>query len=235
VARSSPLKKDDYLYRGEQFDADLSLYYLRARYYNAGTGRFLSRDPDDGVSTDPATLHKYVYAGGDPVNSKDPTGHDAIAEYGIMTAAIFGPNVTVKQYDKYTGNYVITSGPSTIVALKLLSCSINTLYAGDALGVATQEPVLFDFVECTAWKDDCTTAPPEPSNSPVCKIYSNDPPYLGDNLSCFCECAGDSDWSQKVRGCLACEHKKGTEISTAHATCYLAAGKAPWDVIRTLL
>ena len=30
--------------------------------------------------TDPATLHKYMYAGGDPVNAKDPTGREAIAE-----------------------------------------------------------------------------------------------------------------------------------------------------------
>ena len=35
-------------YRGEQYDSDLSLYYLRARYYNPNTGRFMSRDPEDG-------------------------------------------------------------------------------------------------------------------------------------------------------------------------------------------
>jgi RHS repeat-associated protein len=33
---------------GEQYDSDLALYYLRARYYNPNTGRFLSRDPEDG-------------------------------------------------------------------------------------------------------------------------------------------------------------------------------------------
>ena len=32
-------------YRGEQYDSDLGLYYLRARYYNPVTGRFMSRDP----------------------------------------------------------------------------------------------------------------------------------------------------------------------------------------------
>jgi RHS repeat-associated protein len=72
---------NNYLYRGEQYDADLSLYYLRARYYNPNTGRFLSRDPLDGDATDPRTLHKYEYAGGDPVNMADPTGREAMFEY----------------------------------------------------------------------------------------------------------------------------------------------------------
>ena len=36
----------NFLYRGEQYDP-LGLYYLRARYYNPLTGRFMSRDPED--------------------------------------------------------------------------------------------------------------------------------------------------------------------------------------------
>jgi len=60
-----------YMYRGEQYDPDLGLYYLRARYYNSLTGRFLSRDPLGGKPLDPTTLHKYLYAGGDPVNALD--------------------------------------------------------------------------------------------------------------------------------------------------------------------
>jgi RHS repeat-associated protein len=68
-----------YLYRGEQYDSDLGLYYLRARYYNPATGRFLSRDPEDGNAKDPASLHKYLYAGGDPVNAMDPTGRDLVS------------------------------------------------------------------------------------------------------------------------------------------------------------
>jgi len=71
---------NNYLYRGEQYDSDLGLYYLRARYYNPATGRFLSRDPEDGYAKDPASLHKYLYAGGDPVNMIDRPG----AIYSIL-------------------------------------------------------------------------------------------------------------------------------------------------------
>jgi RHS repeat-associated protein len=72
---------NNYLYRGEQFDSDLGLYYLRARYYNPATGRFMSRDPNSpqptdasGRPIDPRELHKYLYAGGDPIDLLDPTG-----------------------------------------------------------------------------------------------------------------------------------------------------------------
>jgi len=71
---------NNYLYRGEQYDSDLGLYYLRARYYNPATGRFLSRDPLDGQQIDPKTLHKYLYAGGDPANSWDPSGRESQIE-----------------------------------------------------------------------------------------------------------------------------------------------------------
>lgn len=61
------------------------LSYLRARYHNPTTGRFMSRDPNDPnvrdeieKPIDPTTLHKYLYAGGDPANMIDPTGRDII-------------------------------------------------------------------------------------------------------------------------------------------------------------
>lgn len=43
-------------YSAEQYDPDLGLYYLRARYYDTMTGRFLSRDPEDGDVSDPKSL-----------------------------------------------------------------------------------------------------------------------------------------------------------------------------------
>jgi RHS repeat-associated protein len=67
-----------YLYRGEQFDPDLGLYYLRARYFNPASGRFLSRDPEAGRSQSPITLHKYLYGNGDPVGNGDPSGMDTM-------------------------------------------------------------------------------------------------------------------------------------------------------------
>jgi RHS repeat-associated protein len=84
VVNSTGNTPNVYLYRGEQFDPDLSLYYLRARYYDPLSGRFLSRDPADGQTADPKSLHKYLYAGGGPVNAVDPTGKANLFEF-ILT------------------------------------------------------------------------------------------------------------------------------------------------------
>jgi len=74
---------NNYLYRGEQWDSDLNLYYMRARYYNPQTGRFMSRDPYNGKFRIPTTLHKYLYAAGDPVTFVDPNGREEI-EYSVL-------------------------------------------------------------------------------------------------------------------------------------------------------
>ena len=37
---------NNYLYQGEEYDPDLGLYYLSARYYNPLTGGFMSQDPE---------------------------------------------------------------------------------------------------------------------------------------------------------------------------------------------
>lgn len=51
-----------------------SCYYIRARYYDASTGRFLSKDPLFGDEFDPQSLNRYVYAMNNPVTSYDATG-----------------------------------------------------------------------------------------------------------------------------------------------------------------
>ena len=104
---------NNYMYRGEAYDSDLGLYYLRARYMNPLTGRFVSRDPENGVVTDPKTLHKYNYAGGDPVNSSDPTGRDATTAGGGLsipssgTSSDYGPlrPVSAVEYGLVVGSF----------------------------------------------------------------------------------------------------------------------------------
>lgn len=56
---------------GEYLDNETGYIYLRARYYDPSTGQFLNRDPAVAETREP-----YAYAGNDPVNFTDPTGHN---------------------------------------------------------------------------------------------------------------------------------------------------------------
>ncbi len=67
--------ENSYLFAGEQFDSGLGDYYLRARYYDQGVGRFTQMDSFQGFQNDPQSLHKYNYANLDPVSYVDPTGY----------------------------------------------------------------------------------------------------------------------------------------------------------------
>ena len=75
-----------YLYGGQRLDAGAGLYHLRARTYDPQLGRFLSRDPLEGSPEAPSTLHRYLYAGSDPVNFRDPSGLD-FTLFGLTISA----------------------------------------------------------------------------------------------------------------------------------------------------
>jgi RHS repeat-associated protein len=81
---------NQYLYAGEQFDAHLGFYFLRARYMNPMSGRFWTEDTHEGNRFEPVTLHKYLYTGGDPVNREDPSGHDFNIQTLVIIAGVIG-------------------------------------------------------------------------------------------------------------------------------------------------
>ena len=60
-----------YTYTGREFDSESGLYYYRARYYDAGTGRFLQKDPIGFANGDP---NLYPYVRENPLFYTDPTG-----------------------------------------------------------------------------------------------------------------------------------------------------------------
>ena len=75
---------NNYLYAGEQFDADLGFYYNRARYLNVSTGRFISQDSYEGSQFEPTTLHKYLYSNNNPINQVDPSGHSNVGVADVV-------------------------------------------------------------------------------------------------------------------------------------------------------
>ena len=63
-----------WLFTGEQRDSESDVYYLRARYYDPTTGRFLTQDPLPGWAGAPKTQNRYAYVLNNPVRYTDPFG-----------------------------------------------------------------------------------------------------------------------------------------------------------------
>ena len=80
-------------YAGEYYDSETEQYYLRARYYTPGNGRFLTEDSYGGDTYNPQTLNRYTYCTNDPVNLVDPSGHDGAPPDDSMW--------TKEQWDSY--------------------------------------------------------------------------------------------------------------------------------------
>ena len=85
ASATSPL-----LFTGEQWDPDLGMYFLRARYLNPNTGRFHTMDTYEGTTGDPVSHHKQLYARADPANQIDPSGHLSLSTVVIPTVFLSG-------------------------------------------------------------------------------------------------------------------------------------------------
>jgi RHS repeat-associated protein len=98
---------NNYLYAGQQWDPDLGHYFLRARYYNPNTGRFLTLDTYEGDQEEPLSLHKYIYGQHDPADNTDPSGmftqaQGYLAEAAIQAVYASDHSTDVVSYGKWT-------------------------------------------------------------------------------------------------------------------------------------
>ena len=62
-------------YRGYYYDADLGMYYLQSRYYDANICRFISADAYVSTGQGIIGFNMFAYCGNNPVMGYDPTGH----------------------------------------------------------------------------------------------------------------------------------------------------------------
>ncbi len=82
-----------YRYAGYWYDRDIDKYYLKARYYDASIGRFLSKDPLEVRIGDSLSLNAYTYGENNPVMLVDPSGLVAELDFG-------GGGYTDKEWNK---------------------------------------------------------------------------------------------------------------------------------------
>ncbi len=105
VSTSSYPTNEKRQYIGQFSDAQTSLNYLNARYYDGSRGQFTSQDPmflgepKQQVLTDPQALNAYSYSEDNPIIKSDPTGKffgidDAIEIGAVIDLALeYGPAI----------------------------------------------------------------------------------------------------------------------------------------------
>jgi RHS repeat-associated protein len=74
VRTSTGSSAQPFRFTGEQRDSESGMYYLRARYYDPATGRFLSQDPLMGIMRLPLSQSRYPYVLNNPANLLDRSG-----------------------------------------------------------------------------------------------------------------------------------------------------------------
>ena len=107
---------NNFKYTGEQLDPNLGFYYLRARYMNPRTGGFISQDSYMGSSQDPASLHKYLYTGANPIMAIDPSGNVTLA--GMMVNVARVAQSSLLAVARYSGKAIQAARSAALIVLK---------------------------------------------------------------------------------------------------------------------
>lgn len=83
--QKNPITNNLFYYTSRELEPEIGIYYYRARYYDPGTGRFLSEDPS---SFDGQDVNFYIYAHSNPVLFNDPSGKLSAAGLVCMMGAL---------------------------------------------------------------------------------------------------------------------------------------------------
>lgn len=108
-------------YSGEYWDETTQLQYLRARWYDPNTGRFISKDTYEGSLESPLSQNLYTYVENNPLTHVDPSGHKPT----LLEAATMADHVyKVKSRDirlekKLDGGWIIKEIKTNSEGLKI--------------------------------------------------------------------------------------------------------------------
>ena len=216
-------------YTGREFDVEDGLYCYRYRVYDPDRGRFLQRDP----ITQPhfnGLIRDTVNALQPPVLHAD-TANQTLASYDLRS---------LENWYEYTNSSPIIftdslgltpQNPDTPLReawYRYNNCKADCVhvYGTDGLRDSSKRNTCLD--KCNRqMKQDLQSAtgsyPRLRDSSPECDEYDCDDTYFKSNARCFCKCAGNSRWSQDVRGCLRKLYKMGVSPHVAHVSCYKSA------------
>ena len=121
-------------------DSTTGFEYANQRYYSAGLGRFLTKDPysGSGVLTDPTSLNRYSYVEDDPINGNDPSGRCPALFGGVgMTMGDTSPFSDFADSIGSDTGYPFGSGGFIEDVLGVVAQTVNPEYFSLTVGGAT--------------------------------------------------------------------------------------------------
>ncbi|MGG1878484.1 polymorphic toxin-type HINT domain-containing protein [Paenibacillus cisolokensis] len=106
-------------YAGEYWDDTTGLQYLRARWYDPGTARFIGEDPYEGELEDPLSQNLYTYVHNNPLIYVDPSGNTRASAMSCMLLCFAAGTIIETQdgpkaiEDIEVGDYVLAQSDVT--------------------------------------------------------------------------------------------------------------------------
>ncbi len=117
-----------YQFTGRELESMTNMYYIRTRWYEPETGRFLIKDDFYGAIGRPVSLNQYIYVENSPVNYLDPSGKFIWnSAFGLLLELIsqtsgninnFGTNLSCYKY-KFTWLDIIGGGKKLYDKIKI--------------------------------------------------------------------------------------------------------------------
>ena len=147
-----------------------TLYQMRARWYDAAIGRFLSPEPLWPLLDQPKALNPYQYAGGDPIRFVDPSG---LFINWAAGAQVF----TDAQLDAYLDGGMLALQALMLQGVDLTGLSMDQIYWALALAGITEENVLRQLHDRTERRNaEKMARQPQPSHSQPFDVQPQRPP-----------------------------------------------------------
>ena len=161
LLNSSGSTENNYLYRGEQYDQELGMQYLRQRYYDTSVGRFASVDPFSGLVELPMSRHRYMYGNANPITYIDPSGEFSLsslataqAMQNVLIAGLAGSSLqNVQSIGFFLDGDVVEWTGSLLTYPTIGAKTISRGYASIELGIGFQASWAF-VDETTSYRSE---------------------------------------------------------------------------------
>jgi RHS repeat-associated protein len=176
-------------YDGQYTDPETGYQYLRARYYDATSGQFLTDDPLVSL-----TGEAYAYASNSPADLSDALGLTDWWHVAKVVGA--GADAVTLIAAGAVAGCVTTACTADVAALV-----VGVSAVGSSVGIAE------DVRDCSAGSGSC-------KGDLACAVFSSAPGFVGGAIGLGCDVNGleGGDYETKGSTCVGADNQKGTTL-----------------------